>query len=143
MTDFLTRRAALAGAGILLAPAAAAAEQPGAAQVAAFLKLWSAPDATGARLAAFMAEDGEFRYERKPPVIGRAALIAAFDGYLAGGKRYRMEPVETHARGPVILQYRHETLLTNGVAGHTETIAGIFILAGGKIKIWENFLAEG
>lgn len=143
MTIFLTRRRALAGAGALLASRALAADQPGAKLVTDFLRLWSAPDATGAALAAFMTEDGEFRYERKAPVIGRAALTAAFDGYLAGGKRYRMEPLETHAKGPVVFQYRHETMLTGGAAGHTETIGGIFVLAGGKIRIWENFLVEG
>ncbi len=137
----ISRRAALAGFALAAASATdvAAAE---AGPIAEFLRLWSAPDATGARLAAFMSEDAEFRYERKPPVIGRAALTAAFDGYLAGGKRYRMEPLETHAKGPVVFHYRHETLITNGAAGHTETLAGIFILAGGQIKIWENFLVE-
>ncbi len=135
----VSRRAALAGLALIAAPAAAAdGADPKA--IGDFLALWSAPDVTGAKLAAFMTEDGEFRYERKAPVVGRAALIAAFDGYLAGGKRYRMEPIETHAKGPVVLQYRHETPLTNGTPGHTETIAGIFILAAGRIKIWENFL---
>lgn len=143
MTIVFARRAALAGIAAALAPAAMAAEEADdVGLVADFLKLWSAPDVTGAKLAAFMTEDGEFRYERKPPVVGRAALIAAFDGYLAGDKRYRMEPIQTHAKGPVVFQYRHETLVTNGTPGHTETIAGIFIQAGGKIKIWENFLAE-
>lgn len=143
MTILIARRVMLAGASALLASAALAADMAEANPIAEFLKLWSAPDATGARLAAFMTEDAEFRFERKAPVIGRAALTAAFDGYLAGGKRYHMEPIETHAKGPVVLQYRHETLLTNGAPGHTETLAAIFILAGGKIKIWENFLVEG
>lgn len=139
--EHISRRAALAGLALVAAPAMAG-EGTGNKVIETFLKLWSAPDATGAKLAAFMTEDGEFRYERKPPVAGRSALTAAFDGYLAGGKRYRMEPLETHAKGPVVFQYRHETLVTNGVAGHTETLAGIFILAGDKIKIWENFLVE-
>lgn len=141
--EHISRRAALAGLVLTSAAQAAPEDAVGAALIDNFLKLWSAPDATGAKLAAFMTEDGEFRYERKAPVVGRAALTAAFDGYLAGGKRYRMEPVETHAKGPVVFQYRRETLISNGSPGHTETIAGIFILAGGRIKIWENFLAEG
>lgn len=140
----VSRRAALAGLLVTAVGAEAAPGDEAATKlIADFLRLWSAPDANGARLAAFMAEDGEFRYERKAPVTGRAMLAAAFDGYLAGGKRYRMEPLETHAKGPVVLQYRRETLVTNGTPGHAETIAGIFILAGGKIRIWENFLVEG
>lgn len=146
----LPRRALLAGAGLLsfsaLAFPALAADGPDVKLIADFLKLWADPDVTGAKLAAFMTEDGEFRYERKAPVVGRAALTAAFDGYLAGGKRYKMVALETHAKGPVVFHYRHETTVTGGKDGATETIAGLFILKGGpgdmKIAIWENFLAE-
>ena len=146
----LSRRAAFAGAGLVLAtimtrPARAessALEKANVKVVADFLKAWAAADATGAALAAFMTDDSEFRYERKAPVVGKAALTAAFDAYLAGGKRYEMKPLETHALGPVVVHFRHETLVTAGKAGHTETLAGLFILADGKIKAWENFLAE-
>ncbi len=141
----VSRRAVLAGfvsSGAAIEAVAGAEPEAGRGLISDFLKLWSAPEASGAKLAAFMTEDGEFRYERKPAVVGRAALTVAFDGYLAGGKRYRMESLETHARGPVVFQYRHETLVTRGTPGHTETLAGVFVLADGKIKIWENFLVE-
>ena len=147
----ISRRAAFGGAGLILASAmtsAAAAADLSAVEkanmkvVADFLKAWAAPDAAGAKLAALMADDGEFRYERKAPVVGKAALIAAFDAYLAEGKRYEMTPLETHAKGPVVTHFRHETAITAGKRGHVETLAGLFVLAGGKIKIWENFAAE-
>jgi limonene-1,2-epoxide hydrolase len=154
MTDdtapLVSRRTAFTGAGLILAaamtdPARAetgALEKANMKVVADFLKAWSAADATGAGLTAFMSDDSEFRYERKAPVVGKAALTAAFDAYLAGGKRYEMKPLETHALGPAVVHFRHETPLTAGKAGHTETLVGLFILAGGKIKAWENFLAE-
>jgi limonene-1,2-epoxide hydrolase len=146
----ISRRAAFAGAGLILAtamsrPARAensALEKANMKVVADFLKVWSAADATGAALTAFMSDDSEFRYESKAPVVGKAALTAAFDGYLAGGKRYEMKPLETHAMGPTVVHFRHETPVTAGKAGHTETLVGLFILADGKIKAWENFLAE-
>lgn len=147
----VSRRTALTGAGLILASAAigsAAAAEMGVLEkanmkvVADFLKGWAAADATGAALAALMADDGEFHYERKAPVVGKAALTAAFDAYLAGGKRYEMKPLETHAKGPVVVHFRHETPVTGGKAGQVETLVGLFILGGGKIKIWENFLAE-
>ncbi|MHB1204272.1 MAG: nuclear transport factor 2 family protein [Rhodospirillaceae bacterium] len=150
MQPTVSRRTALTGAGLILAtamarPAAAAmsaAETANIKVVADFLKGWAAADTTGAKLAALMTDDGEFRYERKAPVVGKAALTAAFDAYLAGGKRYEMKPLETHAKGPVVVHFRHETPVTDGQAGQAETLMGLFILAGGKIKIWENFLAE-
>ena len=147
----ISRRAAFGGAGLILASAmtsAAAAADLGAVEkanmsvVADFLKAWAAPDATGAKLAALMTDDGEFRYERKAPVVGKAALTAAFDAYLADGKRYEMMALETHAKGPVVMHFRHERAITAGKSGHVETLAGLFILADGKIKIWENFAAE-
>ena len=158
MTDSLAlpRRAAFAGAGVALAAAmigsAKAAESSAPEKtniekanvkvVDDFVKGWAAADATGAKLTVLMTDDAEFRYERKAPVTGKAALTAAFDAYLAGGKRYLMKPLETHAKGPVVVHFRSETTVTQGAAGATETLVGLFILKDGKIASWENFLAE-
>ena len=147
----VSRRVAFTGAGLIMASAMigsadaagmSALEQANMKVVGDFLKGWAAANATGAALAALMTDDGEFRYERKAPVVGKAALTAAFDAYLAGGKRYEMKPLETHARGPVVTHFRLETPMTGGKAGQVETLVGLFVLAGGKIRIWENFLAE-
>ena len=147
----MSRRSVLSGTGLVLVSTMAGSanaaginplEKANMKVVEDFLKAWAAADATGAKLAAAMTDDGEFRYERKAPVVGKAALTAAFDAYLAGGKRYRMEPLETHARGPVVMHFRAEATVTDGKAGHQETLAALFILVDGKIKIWENFLAE-
>lgn len=143
-----SRRAAFAGAGLILAAAmigsgeATAAERDNVKVVADFLKLWAAEDATGAKLAAFMTPDAEFRFERKETMMGTASLAAAFDAYLEGGKRYQMKPLETHAKGPVVVHFREETPVGPNGAGHKETLLGLFILLNGKIRIWENFLAE-
>ena len=143
-----SRRAAFAGAGLVLAAAmlrpaeASAAERDNVKVVADFLKAWAAADVTGAQLAAFMTTDAEFRFERKETIMGNGALAAAFDAYLDGGKRYQMKPLETHAKGPVVVHFREETPVGPNGAGVKETLVGLFILQGGKIRIWENFLAE-
>ena len=143
-----SRRAAFTGAGLVLAAAmigsgeASAAEWDNVKVVADFLKAWGDADVTGTKLAAFMTTGAEFRFERKETIVGTASLTAAFDAYLDGGKRYQMKPLETHAKGPVVVHFREETPVAPNGAGHKETLVGLFILEGGKIKIWENFLAE-
>lgn len=147
-SDAPSRRAAFTGAGMVLAAAmlrpteASAAERDNVKVVGDFLKAWSAADVTGATLAAFMTPDAEFRFERKETIVGTGALTAAFNAYLDGGKRYQMKPLETHAKGPVVVHFREETPVGPNGAGVKETLLGLFILKGDKIRIWENFLAE-
>ena len=147
-----SRRRLIVGAGLVAlamagsaaaadkAPAQGAAEQANVKLVNDFLKEWSASDATGTKLADYMADDAAFRSENKSPVVGKAAITRAFDGYLADGTRFDIKVLETFARGPVVTNFRNETEVKNGKpSGNGFPVVGVFVVHDGKITEWSNY----
>src|SRR5215469_1110010 len=112
----LSRRTALASAGFLLASSTVASteaaemsivEKSNVKLVNDFLKGWAASDATSAKLADVVADDATIQpQQEKPAATGKAAILTAFDGYLANGRRWDIKVLETFAKGPVVVNSR-------------------------------------
>ena len=110
--------------------------------VAEFMKMWSDPDCTGEKLAAFMSETCVLRMvENKPAVIGRTDSIAAFDAYLKDGQRFGIDVLDTLAIGPLVANSRSDYVIVPGKEPTGRfAVAGVFILRDGKIKEWADYL---
>ena len=142
---------ALAASG--LAASAAAADAPAAkgadASVANvklvndFIKSWSAKDFDAEKVAAqYLAEDCVVRMEEdKPPLMGRAAVAAAFKGFLTNGTTLKVKISQTYAHGPVVANSRVDTMVVPGKPAQSFPVAGVFVVKNGKIKEWTDYLA--
>ena len=145
----LSRRTALASASLLLAFSTVASTE--AAEMSAieksnvklvndFLKGWAAPDATSAQLADVVADDATIQPQQdKPAATGKPAIIIAFDGYLANGRRWDIKILETFARGPVVVNSRVDASHYPGKKGHGAQVVGVFIVQDGKIRGWSDY----
>jgi len=153
MSSYLpvTRRKALVvGAGLLIAANCVATsqakkvnpgEQANLKLVNDFLKGWAAADATGAGLAAFFTDDCTLRLqEGKPPILGKAAVTAAFDGYLSKGSRYAINILESCAKGPIVINSRTDAAIVDGAPGKATPVVGFFLVRNGKIAEQSDFL---
>ncbi len=119
-----------------------ATEAANAKVIADFMQLWSAPDCTAEKLAAFMAEDCYLRMEEnKPPVEGRANAVAALDVFLKDGQRFGIDILETLAIGPVVVNSRSDYVIVPGKEPTNRfAVAGVFIMRDGKIQEWADYL---
>jgi limonene-1,2-epoxide hydrolase len=148
-TQTLSRRTALVTAGFLLASIMVASaeasemsmvEKSNVKLVNDFLKDWAAPDATGVKLAEAVTDDITIQPQQdKPAVTGKAAVISAFNGYLANGRRWDIKVLETFAKGPVITNSRIDASHYPGQKGRGTPVVGVFIVQDGKIKQWSDY----
>ena len=149
----ITRRSVFAGgAGAVLAASfiglgeaaeSGAAEPANVKIVNDHLKSWGAADATGAKLADAYSDDCVLRFEEgKPPITGKAAAIATFDGFLAKGVRFDIKVKESFARGPVVANSRVDTEVKEGKPGKSVSLVGVFIVHHGKIVEWSDYLVK-
>ncbi len=151
----VSRRGALAAGGLgavalagLARSAAAeshersATEKANVAMVGEFMKLWSAPDCTAEKLAAFIAEDCILRMEEnKPAVEGKAAAIDAFNVFLKDGQRFGIDTLDTFAIGPIVANSRSDYVIVPGKEPTGRfAVAGVFIVRDGKIQEWSDYL---
>jgi limonene-1,2-epoxide hydrolase len=150
MDEFnITRRTAFV-AGALGAVAVAglgktaiAAESSGDAQKANikvvndFIKAWDDPD----KSVTFLADNASVRMvEDQPPVIGPAAVGAAFKGFMGPGVKLSVKILKTYAEGPVVTNKRVDTLTAPGKDPQAFKVVGVFVVKKGKITEWTDYL---
>lgn len=106
------------------------------------MKLWSQPDCTGEKLAAFFADDCVMRMEEnKPAVEGRTAAVAAFDAFLKDGQRFGIDILDTFAIGPLVANSRSDYVIVPGKEPTGRfAVAGVFVLRDGKIHEWADYI---
>ena len=148
-TKTVSRRTALVSVGLLLGSAIVAGteaaemsvtEKTNVKLVNDFLKGWAARDATGVKLAEFVSDDVTIQpQQEKAAVTGKAAVIVAFDDYLAKGRRWDIKVLETFAKGPVVTNSRLDASHYPGQKGHGRPVVGVFIVQDGKIKQWSDY----
>lgn len=107
--------------------------------VNAFMKDWSLTDS--AKLGAYLTEDCVVRMEENKPLMGRAAAVAGIQSYFDRDWRFQMAILETFARGPVVVNSRRDTVKM-GDKKPVFVVAGIFVLRGGKIHEWSDFVVQ-
>jgi ketosteroid isomerase-like protein len=115
-----------------------------APDAAGWARLFAAIDARDAdAFAAFLADDGEFRFGNAPPVVGRAAIRTAVAGFFAaiGGCRHRLLASWT---GPSSAVCEGEVTYTRQ-DGSTLTVpfVNVFTLGGGQIRSYRIFVDNG
>jgi len=119
------------------APAPNAAEQANVAVVDGFIAAWSDPDAA----VTYLAPEASVRMvEDQPPVVGQAAIAAAFKSFMTPGVTLKVETLRTTVHGPVVLNKRIDTLVTEGKPDQVFPVAGVFVVKNGKIVEWTDYL---
>ena len=136
--------AALAFAGEAGAAEPSAGEKANRKLVEDFCMGWMAksydPDKEMGR---FLANDSSVRMEEdKPPVVGPAAVAAAWKGFSTAGQSIDVKILEVFAKGPVVVTSRVDTVKAPGKVDQIYKVAGVFIVKGGKIKEWTDFLVS-
>lgn len=93
--------------------------------------------------AAFITEDGEFRFGNAPPVVGRAAIRSAVAGFFAaiGGCRHTLArswtgPGSAVGEGTVTYTRRDGSTLTL-------PFVNVFELGGGRIRSYRIYIDNG
>lgn len=146
----LSRRAAfvaggigvVALAGLAGAPAARADEMGDKSKanikvVDDFIAAWNTPD----KAVTFLADNASVRMEEdKPAIVGPAAVGAAFKGFMTGGVTIAVKIHKTMAEGPVVTNIRTDTLKTPGKPDQAFKVVGVFVVKGGKITEWTDYL---
>ncbi|MDB5393499.1 MAG: epoxide hydrolase [Rhodospirillales bacterium] len=102
-----------------------------------FIKAWNEPD----KSVAYLADDASVRMEEdKPPVVGPAAVGAAFKTFMGHGETIDVKILSTFAEGPVVTNTRIDTLKTPGKPDQAFKVVGVFVVKKGKIKEWTDYL---
>lgn len=149
----LTRRAAFLtgalGAAALagLAGSASAAELTGAEAanvkvVKDFCATWGAKDFDpDASAKTYFTPDASVRVlDTMPFVVGPAAIGAAFKPFLQHGERFKVEFLDVYAKGPLVVTHRIDTQVAPGQADKPMELVGVFLVRGGRIKEWSDYL---
>jgi limonene-1,2-epoxide hydrolase len=106
-----------------------------------FMKGWAAPDATGTKQAAFFTDDCVVRLgETIPTIRGNAAVLAAFEQFLAKGARFEIKILGSCAMGPVVINSRTDAPIVSGNAANATRVIGFFLLRDGKIVEQSDFV---
>lgn len=133
---------ALAAIAFLLCPPPAAAEDEATENgnvevVNAFIAAWDDPD----QAVTFLAENASVRMiEDQPPVVGRKAIADVFKSFMKPGVTLKVETFETSSRGPVVVNRRVDTMTTPEKGAEVFPVVGVFVVKGGKIVEWTDFL---
>ena len=102
-----------------------------------FIKAWNEPD----KSVAYLADDASVRMvEDQPPVVGPAAVNAAFKGFMGHGETIDVKILKIFAEGPVVTNIREDTLKTPGKPDQKFKVVGVFVVKKGKIKEWTDYL---
>jgi limonene-1,2-epoxide hydrolase len=121
-----------------LAAAATPGEQANAKLVTDFCAAWVARDID--RLMPFLADNISYRItETTAPIVGRTAFHDRIKAILDRMTSIEFQVVDTLAKGPVVLNERHDTLVT---AQRTQLFhaVGMFFLTDGKIVEWTDYV---
>jgi limonene-1,2-epoxide hydrolase len=104
-----------------------------------FMAAWSNPD----EAMTFLAPDAAVRMiEDQPAVVGHAAIADVFKSFLTPGVTLKVETLETTARGPVVMNRRIDTMMTEGKPDQVFPVVGVFIVKQGKITEWADYLEK-
>lgn len=146
----LSRRDILALGGLAAmvggasSPADAAAMTPGeqanAKIVTDFCAAWVEHDIDV--LMPYLADTISYRItETTPPIVGRAAFHDRIKAIIDRMTSIEFAVVETLAKGPIVLNERHDTLISPQGTRRFHA-AGVFFLVDGKIVEWTDYIIQ-
>ena len=117
-----------------------AAERANAKIVTDFCAAWPPRDVDA--LMPYLADNISYRItETTPAIVGRAAFHDRIKAILDRMTKIEFKVEETLAKGPLVLNERHDTLVT---AQGTRLFhcVGMFFLADGKIVEWTDYIIK-
>jgi limonene-1,2-epoxide hydrolase len=146
-TGHLNRRRFLAtgalGACAALASTRAGAAEPTAAEkaniktVTDFCAAWLTHDSD--KVNAFLADNVAMRWSEKAPwTNGRDAAAQKIKALIDGAERVELQLLDTHARGPLVLNERMDKTTKQGKTNSFHLV-GIFVVKDGKIAEWSDY----
>jgi limonene-1,2-epoxide hydrolase len=93
------------------------------------------------KMAMSFADDAAIRmFEDKPAVIGPKAFVEEVKKISNPNDKFEVEVHEVFARGPLVANVRTDTQKTPGKPDQAFKVVGVFIVKGGKIKEWTDYL---
>jgi limonene-1,2-epoxide hydrolase len=101
-----------------------------------FINAWSTLDAE--TLVEYFTEDGTYHNMMLPPVTGQDALRGFISNFLKGWIRTDWEILNIVADGNVVIVERIDRT-SIGDKSVELPCTGVFIMEGGKIKIWRDY----
>ncbi|HEY6471381.1 MAG TPA: SgcJ/EcaC family oxidoreductase [Acidimicrobiales bacterium] len=104
--------------------------------VDAFVAAWPTGDAS--RLADFFTEDAVYCNGPLEPVAGRTAILAALQAFMEVGGRVSVDMRHVVAEGDLVMTERVDYLEVDG-RSLALPVAGVFELAGPRIKAWRDY----
>ncbi len=89
----------------------------------------------------FMTDDCLVRFgDSVAPVSGQAATIALFQTFLSNGERYELKILQTFAHGPVVVNARTDSTITNDRRVNPTSVVGVFVIKDAKIREWSDYV---
>jgi limonene-1,2-epoxide hydrolase len=93
-----------------------------------------------AKAVSLLADNCAYRTtQTRPPIVGKEKVSETIKGFLERGAEFKV--LKTVVLGPVVLNERDDVIAT--AAGPTRTFhvaAGLFVLEGGKIVEWTDYV---
>jgi len=114
------------------------AEEANARIVTDFCAAWVARDIEV--LMPYVADSISYRItETTPPIVGRATFHDRIEAIIARMSSIEFSVVDTLAKGPVVLNERHDTLTSSQGTRRFHAV-GVFFLVNGKIVEWTDYI---
>jgi limonene-1,2-epoxide hydrolase len=104
--------------------------------VAAFVAAW--PTGEAGALADFFTEEVVYRNGPLEPVAGRTAVLAALEAFMEVGGRVSVDMLHVVTEGELVMTERVDYLEVDG-RSVALPVAGVFELAGPRIKAWRDY----
>jgi len=115
------------------------AEQANAKIVTDFCAAWVARDIDV--LMPYVADNVSYRITETPAIVGRSVFRDRIKAILDRLTSIEFRVVETLAKGPVVLNERHDTLVSPQGTRRFHAV-GIFFLVDGKIVEWTDYIIK-
>lgn len=135
--------AALAAGAASAETAPSAAEQANLKLVMDFCSSWGAADFDADKvMATYLAPQCRVRVIDSGPFLSSPAAVAqAFKAYAPHGERFKVDFLSTYAKGPIAVTQRIDTQVGGDKAGQHWPMVGVFVVRGGKIAEWTDYVA--
>ena len=116
------------------------AERANAKIVTDFCAAWPARDIDV--LMPYLADNVSYRItETTPAIVGRAAFHDRIKSIIERMTKIEFKVVDTLAKGPIVLNERHDTLVSAQGTRLFHAV-GMFFLADGKIVEWTDYIIK-
>ncbi len=108
--------------------------------VSDFCRAWSALNID--KVMEFFTDDAVYHNMMLEPARGKAAIRKTIDGFMPGTTKVEFKILTTASAGDLVFNERVDSFVVNG-RPIAVPVAGVFELAGGRIKAWRDYFDLG